>query len=102
MAIRSHRRLFRSLFNRQSVHALLVRDERLAALPVRFHQELLPVAPATGGGNIVMMHRRLGVVGGHDLVNATMAILAGCRRRSVAAGLGVEAVRVSLRSLRMA
>ena len=52
VAIGADRGLLRSLFDGQSMHALLVRDKSLRALAVRLHQELLPVAPAAGDGNL--------------------------------------------------
>ena len=83
VAVGAHRGLLRSVLHRAPVHALLVGNKRLRALAVRLHQELLPVAPSAGGGNIGVIHRRLGVVAGQHLVRAAVAVLAGRRRASV-------------------
>ena len=78
------------------MHALLVRDKGLAALPGRLHQKLLPVAPAAGGGDVVMIDRRFCIVGGQNLVRASVAVLAVCPRSAGPVGLGMEAMCVSL------
>ena len=48
------------------MHAVLVGDEGLRALAVRLHQELLPVAPSAGDGNIGVIYRRFGVAAGEN------------------------------------
>lgn len=64
VAVCADRSLFGALLDGEPMHALLIRDERLVALPVRFHQELLSVAPAARRGDVVVIYRRLGVIGG--------------------------------------
>src|ERR1039458_1018516 len=103
VAIRAYRGLLRSLLDGQSMHALLVRHKGLTALPVRFHQKLLPVAPAAGGWNVVMIHRRFDVTCSQNLVRASVAVLAVCGRCDpTPGGIGVVTVRISILLIRMA
>ena len=87
VAIGADRGLLRSFFDGAPMHAFLIGDEGLRALAVRLHQKLLPVASAAGDGNVGMIDRRLGIVGGQNLVRASVAVLAVCRRRSPACSL---------------
>ena len=52
MAIRTHRRGFRSRGDRASMDTLLVGKERLRAVPAGSHDEFLAVAAAASLGNI--------------------------------------------------
>ena len=81
VAICADRSLLRSLLDGESMHALLIGDERLVALPARFHQKLLSMAPTARRRDIVVAHRRFGVIGSQNLVRASVAILAICRLR---------------------
>ena len=55
------------------VHALLIGQKLLRTLAGARHHELLSVACAAGGGNVVVMNGRLGIVGGKNLVRAAVA-----------------------------
>lgn len=94
MAVGTHRGLLRAVFDGTPMHAVLIGEERLRALPVRLHQELLPVAAPARGWNIRMIYRRVRVVGRHHRVHIAMAIAAGGRRRLRRCHLRVRTVLV--------
>ena len=85
----------RAIFYGQPMHTLQIGDKGLRAFATRLHEKLLPVTAATGDGNIVVIHRRLRVGNGQNLMRATVAILT--IRRCLCAwlrGLGMQTVRV--------
>ncbi len=81
MAIRAHRGLLRAVLHGPPMHALLVGEERLVALPIRLHQKLLPVASAACRWDVAVIHRRFWVIGCQNLVRPAVAILAVGRLR---------------------
>ena len=102
MAIGTDGGLGRSLLCGSPVHALLVRDERLGAHAVRFHQKFLPVTAPARRRNVGVIHRRLSVACGNNLMHPTVTIFA-IRRPSFAAlaSLRVRAVRVCVLRIRV-
>jgi len=102
VAIRAHCGLLRSLLCRPPMHAFLVRVEGLRAFAVRLHQKLLTMATAAGVRDVVVIHRRLGIARGHDLVNPAVTIFAACGRRAALGELCVHAARVSVVRIRVA
>ena len=95
VAVGTDRGILRPVGHGAAVHARLIGDIRLRAFAVGLHQERLPVAAATGGWNVGVIHRRLGIAAAFDLVRVAVAILARGRRiLSRLARLGVGRVRV--------
>lgn len=68
VAIGADGSLRRALFDGATVHALLVGKEGLSALPIRLHEELLPVASTARGRDICVTYRRFGVIGSDNFV----------------------------------
>ena len=61
------------------------------------------MAPAAGCGDVGVIHRRLGIVGGQNLVCAPVAVLAiGRGRRAALGSLGMQAVGVRFLGIRVA
>ncbi len=82
MAIRAHRSILRPVCHCAAVHARLVRNERLRALPVRLHQKLLPVAAAAGGRDVGVVDRRAGSARTHDFMRVAVAVFDSVLLRS--------------------
>lgn len=85
--------LLRSVGDGASVHARLIRDERLSADAVLFHEEFLPVAPAAGGGNVGVVDRRIRMAGRENAVLRSVAVNTCGRGGRSACGLCMHAVR---------
>ena len=77
VTVGAYRGLFHALGDGAAVHALLVGEIRLGAVPAGLHHELLAVAGAASGGNVGMVDPRLGVAGRQQLVRAAVAVHAG-------------------------
>src|SRR5208282_5964224 len=73
MAVGADGGLRGSVGYRAAVHAFLVGMKLLRALADAVHHDFLAVTGAAGGGNVVVMDRRLGIVGGNNLVRAAVA-----------------------------
>jgi len=82
MTVCTHGSLRRAVLRRLAVNALLVGRERLRAHSSRTNNELLPMASPAGRRNMRMAHRRLRIIGRHDLVHISVATRA--RRRWLA------------------
>src|SRR5512142_2992591 len=96
MAVGTHGGFLRTLGHGAAVHTLFIRSEWLGALAYRFHDELLAVTGATGGCDVGMIHARLGIGGGQQLVRAAVAIDAGGGVfGAFVSGLGVKTLVVS-------
>ena len=75
----------RAVLDRTAVNALLVGDEWLGTVSGGFHQELLRVAGAAGGGDVGVVDGRFRIACGQNRVGVAMAIAAG--RGNAAVGL---------------
>src|ERR1043166_1745051 len=62
--------------NRPSMHAFLIRQERLSRKPSGLHDEFLTMTPAASRGNICMVHLRLRICGCQQLVRTSVTISA--------------------------
>jgi len=102
VAVGANRGLLRSVFSGTPMYAVLVRNEGLGADSIRLHQKLLPVTAAAGRGNVSVIHRRLYIVGGQNLVRASMAVLAISGWATGLGRFGVLAVLVCGLFVRMA
>ncbi len=94
--------LLRAIGDGAAVNAGLIGEEGLGGFAVRLHKKLLPVAAATGDGNVGAIDGGFWVVAGDDGMHVTVAVLAGGGDFSRGGDLGVNAVRVALAFIGMA
>jgi len=83
------------------MYAFLVGDKSLRALPIRFHEKLLPVTPSARRRNISMAYGRLRIVGGQYLMGPSVTVRAGCGGSARSFHFGVITMRVSFLRIRM-